>query len=44
MCDMCELRVVDLYRDRIGPIRIGDLPEGQWRLMTPDERAALLKA
>ena len=44
MCDMCELRVVDLYRDRIGPIRIGDLPEGQWRLMTPGERAALLKA
>ncbi|MBW8733887.1 MAG: rRNA pseudouridine synthase [Asticcacaulis sp.] len=44
MCDMCELRVIDLYRDRIGPITIGDLPEGQWRLMTPDERAAVLKA
>ncbi len=43
MCDMCELRVVDLYRDRIGPVRIGDLPEGQWRLMTPEERAAILK-
>lgn len=43
MCDMCELRVIDLYRDRIGPITIGDLPEGQWRLMTPDERAAILK-
>ncbi len=44
MCDMCELRVVDLYRDRIGPLRIGNLPEGQWRLITPDERAALLRA
>ena len=44
MCDMCELRVVDLYRDRIGPFTIGDLPEGQWRFMTSDERDALLKA
>jgi len=44
MCEMCELRVVDLYRDRIGPLRIGDLPEGQWRFMTPDERVSLLKA
>jgi 23S rRNA pseudouridine2604 synthase len=44
MCDMCELRVVDLYRDRIGPIHIGDLPEGQWRFITPEERSALLKA
>ncbi len=44
MCDMCELRVVDLYRDRIGPLRLGDLPEGQWRLMTLEERAAILKA
>ncbi|MDC7684910.1 pseudouridine synthase [Asticcacaulis sp. BYS171W] len=42
MCDMCELRVIDLYRSRIGPVHIGDLPEGQWRLLTAEERAALL--
>ncbi|WKL57008.1 pseudouridine synthase [Asticcacaulis sp. ZE23SCel15] len=42
MCEMVELRVIDLYRDRIGPLHMGDLPEGQWRHMTPDERAALI--
>ncbi|ESQ77955.1 pseudouridine synthase [Asticcacaulis sp. YBE204] len=42
MCDMCELRVIDLYRSRIGPVQIGDLPEGQWRLLTTEERAALM--
>ncbi|ESQ75000.1 pseudouridine synthase [Asticcacaulis sp. AC402] len=44
MCDMVELRVTDLYRDRIGPLHLRDLPEGQWRLMTSDERDALIKA
>ncbi|MBW8882383.1 MAG: rRNA pseudouridine synthase [Asticcacaulis sp.] len=44
MCDMVELRVVDLYRDRIGPLSLGDLPEGQWRLMTPAEREAMIAA
>lgn len=44
MCDMCELRVVDLYRVRIGSLRIGNLPEGQWRFITPEERAALIRA
>ena len=43
MCDMCELRVIDLYRVRIGPLRIGDLPEGQWRYLTPEERAAIIR-
>ena len=43
MCDMCELRVTDLYRPRIGAVKIGNLPEGQWRVMTPEERAALIK-
>ncbi|WAC49229.1 pseudouridine synthase [Asticcacaulis sp. SL142] len=42
MCDMVELRVIDLYRNRIGPLHMGDLPEGQWRHMTPEERAALI--
>ena len=43
MCDMCELRVTDLYRVRIGSLRIGNLPEGQWRFMTPEERTELVK-
>ncbi len=42
MCEMVGLRVVDLKRVRIGPLSLGDLPEGRWRHLTPDERAALL--
>ena len=42
MCEMVGLRVVDLKRVRIGPLSMGDLPEGRWRHLTPDERAALL--
>lgn len=44
MCDMCELRVIDLYRLRIGPLTIGDLPEGRWRIISPEERTNLIKA
>jgi 23S rRNA pseudouridine2604 synthase len=43
MCYMCELQVVDLLRVRIGNLKLGNLPEGQWRLMTPEERSALLR-
>lgn len=42
MCEMVALEVVDLLRVRIGPIELGDLPEGKWRALTEDERAALL--
>ena len=44
MAEAVELRVVDLMRVRVGPLQLGDLPEGQWRHLTPEERAALLKA
>ena len=44
MCDLVELRVTDLHRIRIGPLALGDLPEGKWRLLTGDERAALTGA
>jgi 23S rRNA pseudouridine2604 synthase len=44
MCEMVGLDVVDLYRVRIGTLLLGDLPEGQWRVLTPDERAALIAA
>lgn len=42
MCDLVELKVVDLFRVRIGPLRLGDLKEGRWRALTPEERAAML--
>ena len=42
MCEMVELGVSDLFRDRIGPIDLGDLPEGQWRVLTDVERQTLI--
>jgi 23S rRNA pseudouridine2604 synthase len=42
MCDLVELTVTDLYRLRIGPLRLGDLPEAHWRALTSEERTALL--
>jgi len=42
MCDLVGLEVVDLFRVRIGPLRLGDLPEGKWRVLTAAERAALI--
>ncbi|HRD28756.1 MAG TPA: pseudouridine synthase [Caulobacter sp.] len=43
MCDLVGLEVVDLLRTRIGPITLGALPEGRWRPLAPEERAALIK-
>lgn len=42
MAELVDLVVVDLYRIRIGPLRLGDLPEGRWRLLTADERSAIV--
>lgn len=42
MCEMVDLEVIDLIRVRIGPLKLDNLPEGKWRLLTPDERAALV--
>lgn len=42
MCDLIGLEVLDLLRVRVGPLKLGDLPEGRWRPVTPEERAALL--
>lgn len=33
--------VLRLMRDRFGPIELGDLPEGEWRLLDDDEVEAL---
>lgn len=43
MCDLVELKVVDLLRVRIGAVRLGDLPEGRWRVLSGEEREGLVK-
>ena len=42
MCELVGLEVTDLLRVRIGPLQLGDLPEGRWRVLTQAERAALI--
>lgn len=44
MCDLVGLRVTDLQRIRIGPLELGDLETGKWRLLKAKERAALIAA
>jgi 23S rRNA pseudouridine2604 synthase len=44
MCELVGLHVMDLVRIRIGPLRLGELPEGKWRALTAAERAALIGA
>jgi 23S rRNA pseudouridine2604 synthase len=44
MCELVDLKVVDLFRVRVGPLTLGDMPEGRWRPLTADERAALVAA
>ncbi|HTK34084.1 MAG TPA: pseudouridine synthase [Caulobacteraceae bacterium] len=44
MCELVDLTVVDLQRVRIGPLKLGDLPEGRWRALSAQERAALISA
>lgn len=44
MCERVELEVTDLVRLRIGPLKLGDLPEGKWRHLTGNERDALVAA
>ncbi len=38
MCELVGLRVTALKRVRIGQVRLGDLPLGQWRFLRADER------
>ncbi|MDP1872774.1 pseudouridine synthase [Phenylobacterium sp.] len=42
MCDLVGLAIIDLYRLRVGPLKVGDLPEGRWRPITAREREALI--
>jgi 23S rRNA pseudouridine2604 synthase len=37
MCELVGLKVVGLKRVRIGGVKLGDLPQGQWRYLAPDE-------
>ncbi len=34
--------VVELRRTQVGPIRLGELPTGKWRVLTPTEVKSLL--
>ena len=42
MCELVGLHVMDLVRIRIGSLRLGDLPEGKWRVLSADELAGLV--
>ena len=42
MCEMVDLEVIDLLRIRVGPIQLNNLPEGKWRMISPEEREALI--
>jgi 23S rRNA pseudouridine2604 synthase len=44
MCELVDLEVTDLIRVRIGPLLLGDLPEGKWRHLSGAERDALIRA
>ena len=41
LCRRFGLAVVDLFRTAVGPLDIGDLPEGRWRVARPEELARL---
>ncbi len=38
MCELVGLKVAGLKRVRIGDVKLGGLPIGQWRFLAPDER------
>jgi 23S rRNA pseudouridine2604 synthase len=38
MCELVGLKVMGLKRVRIGNVKLGDLPSGQWRYLRHDER------
>jgi 23S rRNA pseudouridine2604 synthase len=42
MCSLVNLAVTDLFRFRVGPIHLDALPEGRWRPLSLEERAALI--
>lgn len=43
MMEEVDLKVTGLKRVRIGPLRLGNLPEGKWRHLTDEEVTGLLE-
>ena len=41
MCEAVGLEVIRLRRSSVGPVKLGMLPPGKWRLLTPAELMAL---
>ena len=41
MCEVCELKVVELLRTRIENIKLGDIKEGQWKTVKKSEYKVL---
>lgn len=37
MCELVDLNVIGLKRVRSGKVKLGNLPEGRWRYLRPDE-------
>jgi 23S rRNA pseudouridine2604 synthase len=42
MCELVGMHVMDLVRIRIGTLRLDDLPEGKWRVLSDHERTMLI--
>lgn len=42
MCKAVELKVLSLKRTHVGPIELNNLPEGQWRYLSPREKTHIL--
>jgi 23S rRNA pseudouridine2605 synthase len=40
-CTAVGLALISLHRTRVGPVTLGDLPEGEYRALTPSELEAL---
>jgi 23S rRNA pseudouridine2605 synthase len=40
-CVAVGLALISLHRTRVGPVTLGNLPEGEYRALTPDELEAL---
>jgi len=44
LAEKCGFRLQHLERIRYGPVRLGDLPRGKWRMLSESELASLMKA
>lgn len=44
MCEQLGLEVARLKRTAVGPVKLGMLPQGKWRELTPEEVNRLMNA